>query len=88
MYHPSAHLIATPPLIRHSVAPITRISENKEREDICMEKTDTPSQDDEALPASGSKERLLAERRLVRKLDMQLIPIIFIFIMNYIDVSC
>ena len=53
-----------------------------------MEKNNTPSQDDEGLPAPGSQERLLAERRLVRKLDMRLIPTIFIiFIMNYIDVS-
>ena len=78
-----------PHCLRHSVALITRMSEDKEREDIFMKKTDMPSQDDEALPASGSKERLLAERRLVRKLDMRLIPIIFIiFIMNFIDVSC
>lgn len=40
------------------------------------------------LPAPGSQARLLAERRLVRKLDMRLIPTVFIiFIMNYIDVS-
>ena len=65
------------------------MSENKEREDILMKKTDTPSQNDEALPVSGSKERLLAERRLVRKLDMRLISTMFIiFIMNFIDVSC
>lgn len=40
------------------------------------------------LPEVGSPERILAERRLVRKLDMRLLPTIFlIFIMNYIDVS-
>ncbi|KDR75036.1 hypothetical protein GALMADRAFT_522185 [Galerina marginata CBS 339.88] len=38
------------------------------------------------LPEPGSPERLLAERKLVRKLDMRLLPTIFlIFIMNYID---
>ena len=47
------------------MALITRMSEN-EGEDIFMEKTDTPSQDDDDLPASGSKERLLAEHRLNR----------------------
>lgn len=41
----------------------------------------------EPLPALGSPERILAERRLVRKLDIRLLPTIFvIFIMNYIDV--
>ncbi|KJA20090.1 hypothetical protein HYPSUDRAFT_838942 [Hypholoma sublateritium FD-334 SS-4] len=46
-----------------------------------------PVQDDNAkLPDPGSRERTLAERRLVRKLDMRLLPTIFlIFIMNYID---
>jgi len=41
----------------------------------------------EKLPEPGSRERLLAERKLVRKLDMRLLPTIFlIYIMNYIDV--
>ncbi|KAF8971123.1 MFS general substrate transporter [Flammula alnicola] len=40
----------------------------------------------EKLPEPGSQERTLAEHRLVRKLDMRLLPTIFlIFIMNYID---
>ncbi|KAF7365095.1 MFS general substrate transporter [Mycena venus] len=40
----------------------------------------------DALPEIGSPERLVAERKLVRKLDMRLLPTIFlIFIMNYID---
>lgn len=44
--------------------------------------------DGNALPESGSPERLLAEKKLVRKLDTRLLPTIFIiFIMNYIDVS-
>lgn len=39
------------------------------------------------LPEPGSHERALAERRLVRKLDLRVLPTIFlIFIMNYIDV--
>ncbi|KAK7048470.1 MFS general substrate transporter [Favolaschia claudopus] len=38
------------------------------------------------LAEVGSPERLAAERKLVRKLDMRLLPTIFvIFIMNYID---
>lgn len=42
----------------------------------------------EKLPEEGSPERLLAEKKLVRKLDSRLLPTIFvIFIMNYIDVS-
>ncbi|KAJ8518425.1 hypothetical protein ONZ45_g4493 [Pleurotus djamor] len=38
------------------------------------------------LPPPGSPERTLAEKKLVRKLDMRLLPAIFIiYIMNYID---
>lgn len=50
-----------------------------------------PSRDSDfiKLPEPGSAERILAERKLVRKLDFRLLPTIFlIFIMNYIDVSC
>ncbi|KAJ7261884.1 major facilitator superfamily domain-containing protein [Mycena rebaudengoi] len=46
---------------------------------------DSPLASD-ALPEVGSPERLLAEKRLVRKLDIRLLPTIFvIYIMNYID---
>ena len=46
-----------------------------------------PSSSVTKLPESGSHERMLAERKLVRKLDMRLLPTIFlIFILNYIDV--
>jgi len=46
-----------------------------------------PSPGFQKLPESGSHERMLAERDLVRKLDMRLLPTVFlIFIMNYIDV--
>ena len=39
------------------------------------------------LPEPGSQERLLAERKLVRKLDRRLLPtILIIYIVNYIDV--
>ena len=73
-----------------SVAPITKMSE-KEKEtrasDIFVETSITPPFQDKDLPAHGSRERLLAERKLVRKLDMRFIPTIFIiYIMNYIDV--
>ncbi|PPQ66338.1 hypothetical protein CVT26_011169 [Gymnopilus dilepis] len=47
-----------------------------------------PSRDSDfiKLPEPGSAERILAERKLVRKLDFRLLPTIFlIFIMNYID---
>lgn len=37
----------------------------------------------------GSQGRILAERRLVRKLDMRFLPMVtLIYLMNYIDVSC
>ena len=62
------------------------LENEKEASDIFVEITTTPPHDED-LPAPGSQERLLAERRLVRKLDMRLIPTIFvIYIMNYIDV--
>jgi hypothetical protein len=39
------------------------------------------------LPDPGSHERLLAERKLLRKLDTRLLPtIVIIYMMNYIDV--
>jgi len=66
------------------------MSGKEEAGDVFKEKSTMPmpSQDEEGLPAPGSQQRLLAERRLVRKLDMRLIPTIFIiYIMNYIDVS-
>src|SRR5258708_40034642 len=46
------------------------------------------TQDDlEKLPESGSRERVAAEQRLVRKLDTRLLPTIFlIYILNNIDV--
>uniref|UniRef100_A0A0W0G0G1 Uncharacterized protein n=1 Tax=Moniliophthora roreri TaxID=221103 RepID=A0A0W0G0G1_MONRR len=41
---------------------------------------------EDPLPASGTPERALAERKLVRKLDTRVLPtIVLIFIMNYID---
>jgi hypothetical protein len=56
-------------------------------EDTAQRKRDL-SVDDEELPEPGSVERIAAERRLVRKLDFRLMPMLFlIFIMNYIDVS-
>jgi len=43
--------------------------------------------DPEKLPKSGSQERTVVERHLVRKLDTRLLPaIILIYILNYIDV--
>ncbi|KAK7034521.1 hypothetical protein VNI00_012368 [Paramarasmius palmivorus] len=41
---------------------------------------------EDALPVSGTPERLTAETKLVRKLDMRVLPVIVvIYIMNYID---
>ena len=68
------------------------MSEKEKRSEDFIENVDGTrrrSIDDlrEKLPPSGSAERVLAERKLVRKLDMRLLPTIFlIFIMNYIDV--
>lgn len=45
------------------------------------------SADAESIPEQGTEERILAEGKLVRKLDTRVLPIIvLIFIMNYIDV--
>ncbi|KAJ7095779.1 MFS general substrate transporter [Mycena belliarum] len=50
--------------------------EHKERADSLSDR----------LPETGSPERLSAERKLVRKLDMRFLPTVFlIFILNYID---
>lgn len=41
----------------------------------------------EGLPPLGTRERVIAEKKLLKKLDMRLLPTIFvIYIMNYIDV--
>lgn len=43
---------------------------------------------DHELPPTGSDERTRMEKRLVRRLDFRLLPMIsFIYIVNYIDVS-
>jgi hypothetical protein len=59
----------------------------KEKEDVSIEERPPSQTSLLTLPESGSPERLLAERKLVRKLDSRVLPTIFIiFIMNYIDV--
>jgi hypothetical protein len=48
----------------------------------------SPAVHEDALPEPGSPQRIQAEKRLLRKLDMRVLPtIIVIYIMNYIDVS-
>ncbi|KAF5381185.1 hypothetical protein D9757_007894 [Collybiopsis confluens] len=48
-------------------------------------KSITPVEED-PLPPEGSQERIIAERKLLRKLDTRVLPtIILIYIMNYID---
>jgi hypothetical protein len=49
-----------------------------------------PSQSDDLLILSqpGSRAKLLAEQKLVRKLDMRLLPVVFaIYVLNHIDVG-
>jgi len=42
---------------------------------------------EEILPAPRTRERAIAEKKLLRKLDTRLLPTIFIiYIMNYTDV--
>ncbi|KAK7054438.1 hypothetical protein VNI00_003636 [Paramarasmius palmivorus] len=58
----------------------------KEAPSIVEKKSDELYQLEEPLPAPGTPERIAAERKLVRKLDMRVLPtIIVIYIMNYID---
>ncbi|KAJ6614797.1 MFS general substrate transporter [Mycena sp. CBHHK59/15] len=64
--------------------------ETDEKAGVIVEHTKhaEPSSSDtfDPLPEIGSPERLLAERRLVRRLDTRLLPtIFFIYVMNYID---
>jgi hypothetical protein len=59
-----------------------------EKAEIVMKERATPASvdDEDPIPLEGTPERRLAERKLVRKMDMRLVPtIIVIFIMNYID---
>ncbi|KAJ3813547.1 major facilitator superfamily domain-containing protein [Lentinula lateritia] len=62
-------------------------SPSLEKADIVLEEQANPAPfEEDPLPPEGSDERILAERRLVRKLDMRVLPtIVLIFIMNYID---
>jgi hypothetical protein len=75
------------------VAPpaMSKESVNEKRDGVMVEKkavADTSRADLDGLPDIGTPERILAERKLVRKLDCRLLPTIFlIYIMNYIDVS-
>ena len=40
-----------------------------------------PPLDKNALPATGTQERAIAERNLVRKLDCRLMPTIFLYVL-------
>ncbi|KAF5385673.1 hypothetical protein D9757_005545 [Collybiopsis confluens] len=65
-------------------------SPSVDKEEVVMREHEnaTASFDEHPLPPEGSEERILAERKLVRKLDTRVLPtIILIFIMNYIDVN-
>lgn len=61
---------------------------DKEKISLAEEDSTQISNDLDALPEPGSPERILAERRLVRLLDLRVLPTVFlIYIMNYIDVG-
>ncbi|KAJ3982629.1 major facilitator superfamily domain-containing protein [Lentinula detonsa] len=62
-------------------------SPNLEKAEVVMEEQANPALfEEDPLPPEGSTERILAERRLVKKLDRRVLPtIVLIFIMNYID---
>ncbi|KAF9013055.1 MFS general substrate transporter [Cyathus striatus] len=58
----------------------------KEKDVVYLEDTRTSSPSSDALPKQGTYEREKAEKKLVRKLDMRVLPtIVLVFIMNYID---
>ncbi|ESK85420.1 tartrate transporter [Moniliophthora roreri MCA 2997] len=70
------------------VQPVDREGNGYEGDVVSMieHKPDAPYQPEKPLPPPGTPERIAAERRLVRKLDMRVLPtIIVIYIMNYID---
>lgn len=65
-----------------------RLMAGKEEGLVFIEEKRTDSPQLDALPPTGSWERLLAEKKLVRKLDTRVLPaIILIYIMNFIDVG-
>lgn len=58
------------------------------RKDSEDEKIDTSLVESSSSSEDNDESNKLAERRLLRKLDMRLLPmVILIYIMNYIDVS-
>ncbi|KAF8228548.1 MFS general substrate transporter [Tricholoma matsutake] len=61
--------------------------DEKEKGDIIVEEDEHQNQGILlSRPNPGSQERLLAERKLVRKLDTRLLPtVVVIYLMNYID---
>ncbi|KAJ7712151.1 MFS general substrate transporter [Mycena metata] len=63
------------------------MSKENEKGDVSLTEHKAPSDEVlDPLPEIGSPERILAEKKLVRKLDSRLLPtIVLIFIMNYID---
>ncbi|KAJ3574131.1 hypothetical protein NP233_g1967 [Leucocoprinus birnbaumii] len=66
-----------------------KVSTEEIQRDSDRDTTEGPRKDlvdDDGLPAPGTKEREIAEKKLLRKLDTRLLPTIFvIYIMNYID---
>ncbi|KAF8215054.1 MFS transporter [Mycena galopus ATCC 62051] len=64
---------------------MSKKSESEKGDVVEIENTASGAQLD-SLPDIGTPERILAEKKLVRKLDFRLLPAIFlIYIMNYID---
>ncbi|KAF7364775.1 Tartrate transporter [Mycena venus] len=68
---------------------MSKENESEKRDVVMIEKAaeaDPSGAELDALPEIGTPERILAEKKLVRKLDFRLLPTIFlIYIMNYID---
>ncbi|KAL0961171.1 hypothetical protein HGRIS_006143 [Hohenbuehelia grisea] len=65
--------------IQEAISPI-----EKQSAEVYIEHS--PHDEQDGLPEAGTPERLLAEKKLVRRLDMRLLPtIVVIYIMNYID---
>ncbi|KAF9029761.1 major facilitator superfamily domain-containing protein [Rhodocollybia butyracea] len=65
---------------------ISRPPSSDKGEIVMEEKIRTVSAEEYPIPVEGTPERFQAERRLLRKLDMRVMPtIVLIYIMNYID---
>ncbi|KAF7365916.1 Tartrate transporter [Mycena venus] len=75
--------------LRRALSTMSKENESEKGDVVMIERAgeaDPSRAELDGLPEIGTPERILAERKLVRKLNFRLLPTIFlIYIMNYID---